>query len=434
MTSEPKRISTGVSDLDPLLDEGLLIGDNVVWYDDAGSLASVFSMNFLKTSLAKGHPFVYVSFDRSPKNLLEKLGSLAESENLTILDCFTCGKGKGERIFFKFYEETGNRLPCRIINVRHPRDPEAVMSRFLEINDGTKKNVRFVFESLTGMQELWEGEDKISLFYAHTCPKLYELDALGYWIMEKDAHSKRLKASINQIAQVVIELFLKRGKTSLAVIKAENRDIDNLNTPVLFRTKGRHVSFDAGKSGERLFVLGRRLRELRSRRGFSQAQIARAVGVTPSSISQIESSQTYPSLPALYKIAEILSVDVSTFFHDSPETGNRIVFPAKTAVDITLPDMPGRSVSAKLLTSLDAAAKAEPYLIEITAGQTLSSHFFSHKGEEFGYLLSGELRMKTEKAAYRLTPGDTIYLTADVPSRWTNSGTDNARLLWLIIR
>jgi len=36
---EKIRISSGVSQLDELL-EGLYIGDNVIWHDDAGSLDS----------------------------------------------------------------------------------------------------------------------------------------------------------------------------------------------------------------------------------------------------------------------------------------------------------------------------------------------------------------------------------------------------------
>ena len=41
------RVSSGVSQLDRLLG-GLCIGDNVVWYDNAGSLASIFSLNLIQ--------------------------------------------------------------------------------------------------------------------------------------------------------------------------------------------------------------------------------------------------------------------------------------------------------------------------------------------------------------------------------------------------
>jgi len=102
--NEKLRIATGVSQLDMLLG-GLFIGDNVVWHDDAGSLASVFCSNFIQASEAQHRPIIYVSFDRSPRNLMEKLGPLADYDYLTILDCFTYGKGEGSEVFLKFYED-----------------------------------------------------------------------------------------------------------------------------------------------------------------------------------------------------------------------------------------------------------------------------------------------------------------------------------------
>ena len=44
-------------------------------------------------------PIIYVSFDRSPRNLLDKLGPLADYKNLVILDCFTYGRVKARMYF-----------------------------------------------------------------------------------------------------------------------------------------------------------------------------------------------------------------------------------------------------------------------------------------------------------------------------------------------
>ena len=100
MFSQKRRVTSGVSQLDRLLG-GLFIGDNVIWYDEAGSLASVFSLNFIQASQQQKKAFVYVSFDRSPKSLIEELGPLAENQHLTILDCFTFGKGDGSEVSYE---------------------------------------------------------------------------------------------------------------------------------------------------------------------------------------------------------------------------------------------------------------------------------------------------------------------------------------------
>ena len=61
-------------------------------------------------------------------------------------------------------------------------------------------------------------------------------------------------------------------------------------------------------------------------------------------------------------------------------------------------------------------------------------HFFFHKGDEIGYLLSGRLQVKVEKAVYTLRSGDVIYLTAEMPAQWRNPGTTIARLLWIKVK
>ena len=430
---EKTRIATGVSQLDRLLG-GLFIGDNVVWHDDAGNLASVFCLNFIQASQAQNRPIIYVSFDRSPRNLIEKLGPLAEYGPLTILDCFTFGKGEGSEVFLRFYDDNEDGYPCSVITVEKPHKVEMVMDAFYGIQGKLEGDVRFVFESLTGMQELWGGEEQLLKFYLHSCPRLYELNTIAYWIMEKEAHSPRLRAQINQIAQVAIDLSVKRGTTSLTILKAEERALDSLDKPYSYYTKDLHITFETERHTTGRVDLGMRLKELRTKRGLSQTELAKLVGVTPSTISQVESNLIYPSLPALLKMAEILSKEVSSFFQKNTEIGRRFIFPSSEAASIKFADLPEGSIRAKLLTPLDFEPRAEPYLIEIPPKKNLPSHFFIHKGDEVGYLLTGRLQLKLEKATYTVRAGDVVYLTSEMPSQWKNPGTVAASLLWIKVQ
>lgn len=427
------RAASGVSELDRLLG-GLYIGDNVVWHDDAGSLADPFCMSFIQASQAQNKPLIYVSFDRSPKNLFEKLGTLSENRGLTILDCFTHGKGAGSPVFLKFYEEFEDKTSCNIVSLDEPCEPRKVMDALYGIHGNMEGDVRLVFESLTGMQELWGGEEHILNFYTHSCPRLYELNTIAYWIMEKGAHSSRLRAQINQIAQVAIDLAIRRGKTYLSVVKAEGRHLDTINKPYIYWRRDLHITFDPERRDANRVDLGMRLKEFRTKRGLSQTELAKLVGVTPSTISQVESNLIYPSLPALLKMAEVLFVEVSSFFQASVDVRNRLVFPASEAVDIKIPDLPDGGIYARRLSPVDLDSKAEPYLIEIPPKKRLPTHFFIHKGDEIGYLLSGRLEFKLEQAVYKVRPGDVIYLTSEMPAEWNNPGQSVARLLWLKIK
>ncbi|MGC8603459.1 MAG: helix-turn-helix domain-containing protein [Desulfomonilaceae bacterium] len=430
---QKQRVPSGVSQLDRLLG-GLFIGDNVVWHDDSGSLASVFCLNFIQASQAQGKPVIYVSFDRSPRNLLEKLGALAESPLLTIMDCFTWGKGAGSDVFMKFYNDSKTECPCRVICVDEPRQPDHVMNILYATHADLEGDVRLIFESLTGMQELWGGEEKLLSYYTHSCPRLYELNTVAYWIMEKNAHSQKLRAQINQIAQVAIELSIKRGSTSMMILKAEERGFENIHHPHSYWTKDLTIRFEEERRTSSRIELGLRLKDVRTKRGLSQTELARLVGVTPSTISQIESNLIYPSLPALLKMGEVLAIDVSYFFQDRVDLAKRIVFSDSEAMEIKLNDIPEGIVMAKLLTPVDFEVKAEPYMIELAPEAKVPCHFFVHKGDEVGFLLSGHLNMTVEKASYKLKAGDVIYLTTEMPNQWINPGPGVAKLIWLKIK
>ena len=428
MPLDKPRVPSGVKRLDLLLG-GLFIGDNVVWHDDAGSLAPIFCLTFIQASELQKKAIIYVCFDRSPKSLLEKLGPLAEYPDLIILDCFTSGKGKEAGTFVKFYEEV--ELPCRVIQMKKPQDVREFMDVLYQAHAPLTGDVRFIFESITGMQELWGGEEEFLDFYAHSCPRLYDLNTIAYWTLAKHAHSPRFRATINQIAQVAIELTIKRGTTSLTILKAENRSPEEFDKPHVYWTKDLAIIFEEDRRTAGKIDLGLRLKEFRKKRGVSQAELAKLVGVTASTISQIESNLIYPSLPALVKIAEVLSVQVTSFFDERREGEQRLVFTPADAVEVKLREVPEGAAAAKLLHPVDVQVKAEPYLIDIPPKQTLPGHFFFHKGEEVGYVLSGKLQMRVGQAVHTLKAGDVIYLTSEIPTEWKNPGPSPARLFWL---
>ena len=241
-----KRVSSGVSKLDKLLGD-LFIGDNVLWYEDAGSFSSAFCFHFIRQSLLEKKPVIYVSFDRSPKNVVTFLGPLAQNQNLTILDCFTNGKGDGSEVFNKFYEKDGAQWPYQVIKVNAPEHPAQVSEAIYGLHATLSGDIRFIIDSLTGMQDLWGGEEPVTKFYARTCPRLYELDTIAYWIVEKSAHSSRLKANINKIAQVAIDLSVKDGKSLCKILKAEKRTSASINKAHLFTCEHGEITFDSSR-------------------------------------------------------------------------------------------------------------------------------------------------------------------------------------------
>lgn len=430
-TSRKKRISSGIPQLDLLLG-GLYIGDNVLWYEDAGSFSAAFCVHFIRESLVQKKPVIYVSFDRSPKNVVTFLGPLAESQNFTILDCFSNGKGDRSEVFAKFYEKDGAQWPYHVVKVNDPANPSLVGEAIYGLHASLSGDTRYIIDSLTGMQDLWGGEEQVTRFYARTCPRLFELDTIAYWVVEKGAHSNRLKANINKIAQVAIELSVKNGKPALKILKAEKRNSRYLNEAQPFNCNEDDIVFDLPRSLPERFDFGSRVRDLRSQQGLSQKELAEMIGLTPSSISQIEKNLVYPSIPALFRLAESLSVEVTSFFEGMGSGGEEWVFPSTQAPVIRQNEVIRERIDGRrLLPQGHKNGGLDPYLLRIEPGRKLTSHFFNHKGEELGYLLKGSLTLRIKGQLREVAAGDVILLGKETPESWENTGEGTAELLWI---
>ena len=428
----PSPETTGIPQLDQILG-GLFIGDNVIWYDDAGSLAPVFWLNLIEAADRRSQPVIYVSFDRSPKNLMDKLGRLSASPVLTVLDGFTYGKGAGADVFLQYYQRRSAEERARLICIDRPHRPQPFSDALYEAVHAARGHVRLIFESLTGMQELWGGEEHVIRFYSRACPRLYELNTIAYWLVEKAAHTPRLRSSISQIAQVVVDLSVKRGKTLMTIVKAERQATASLNKPLAYLTRETDVRFESHDRASGPYDLGDRLKALRLQRGFSQTELARRVGVTPSTISQIESNFIFPSLPALFRMAEILATEVSSLLGDPPRKARKVVFSESEALPAKLPGSPSGNLSAWVLTPGKTGLAAEPHLLEFPPQQALTGHFTHAKAPELGYVLSGSVRLTIDGITHMAEAGDTIYLGRETPQQWENPGAEPARLLWITI-
>ncbi|GAA3279830.1 helix-turn-helix transcriptional regulator [Dactylosporangium vinaceum] len=71
---------------------------------------------------------------------------------------------------------------------------------------------------------------------------------------------------------------------------------------------------EAYESTRLAFELGRAVRELRERRGWSQTELADAASMTQSAVARFEAGGTVPTLPVLERLARALDVELSVGF------------------------------------------------------------------------------------------------------------------------
>jgi DNA-binding transcriptional MerR regulator/mannose-6-phosphate isomerase-like protein (cupin superfamily) len=169
-------------------------------------------------------------------------------------------------------------------------------------------------------------------------------------------------------------------------------------------------------------AIGMRLRQLRTRRGLSLAQVSRSVGISLGFLSALERSQMSASVSTLRKLTRFYKTNILDFF-DPAESNTRLVPPEKRKV---LEAGPG--VRMELLAW--GSTVMEPHLFRISP-QSGSGDSYTHEGEEFLYILQGELQISLQEQEYRLRPGDSFYFESGTPHRWKNPGRDETWVLWV---
>ena len=101
-----------------------------------------------------------------PQSILLHTAIREHSEKITILDCFTLAKAKAIGHFWKFYENNKQSAP-HVIKVNRPGDISFFSETVNSIQDKLSGGARYIFDSLTGMQDLWGDENSTYKFFTY---------------------------------------------------------------------------------------------------------------------------------------------------------------------------------------------------------------------------------------------------------------------------
>lgn len=228
------RLTTGIEEIDRLIG-GVLQGDNLVWEADSGAPIDEFVSSFVSACETEGVPIVYVSFNRSPQTISASYQSLMECSRFHLVDCFSSGKGANDEVFLEFYKSGNQQARASSVHVKNPSDPVELLQTLQVLGPQLAGHARYIFDSLTGMFNLWNNEDAVLRFFGHFCPRLFDINTVAYWLLEKEAHTERFLAKLRHITQVVVEIAVSRGIRTLTLRKAANRRCADIGVPQWFR-------------------------------------------------------------------------------------------------------------------------------------------------------------------------------------------------------
>ncbi len=169
-------------------------------------------------------------------------------------------------------------------------------------------------------------------------------------------------------------------------------------------------------------TIGLRLRRLRAQRRLGLAQVAKAAGISIGFLSSLERSQMTASVGTLRRLARFYRTNILDFF-DATELNTRLVRPPKRKV---LDAGPG--VRMELLAWGNKVMEPHLFRVQPAAG---SGEAYTHEGEEFLFVLRGELKIALDGEEYHLKRGDSFYFESATPHRWKNPGRSETWLLWV---
>ena len=171
-------------------------------------------------------------------------------------------------------------------------------------------------------------------------------------------------------------------------------------------------------------LLGTRIRSRRRQLGLTLKTVGEVCGLSVPYLSQVERNQANPTVTSLAGIARALGVSLNFFVAD--EEPRSVVNRSGEGHDLHLRELPYR---VRSLAGRGPDLALEPLLISVEPQFT--SELYSHLGEEFLYVLSGQLGLRVGEDHFLLQAGDSAQHPSTTPHSWGNPGEIVTRLLWV---
>ena len=173
-----------------------------------------------------------------------------------------------------------------------------------------------------------------------------------------------------------------------------------------------------------IMEIGSKIKELRILNGLTQEELADRSELSKGFISQLENDLTSPSIATLEDILQCLGITISEFF--AREEGEKqIVFGDEDYFEKL-----DEELKTKTEWIIPNAQKniMEPIRLTLKAGgETYPDN--PHEGEEFGYVLKGEIVITLGSDKYRAKAGESFYYTPD--KKHYISSKKGAEILWV---
>ena len=170
-------------------------------------------------------------------------------------------------------------------------------------------------------------------------------------------------------------------------------------------------------------TIGEKIKSLRILCQLTQEELADRCELTKGYISQVENDLTSPTISTLSDILTALGTNLSEFFLEEKE--EQVVFHQNDYIvkcnefDTTTWLVPNSQKN-----------EMEPLLFELEPNSSTYVDM-PHEGQEFGYIIEGEIQVIIGKKTYVCKKGETFYFTTNKDHYLKNNTKKLAKLIWV---
>lgn len=181
--------------------------------------------------------------------------------------------------------------------------------------------------------------------------------------------------------------------------------------------------------------IGKKIKVFREFRQISINDLALSSNLDVSQLEHIENVGNVPSLGHLIKISRALGVRLDTFLDDQEQIGPVIVKASDKKASMSFSTKDDKNTEHLNFFSLAANKSSrhmEPFIIEIEPQKEPDYKLSTHEGEEFIFVLEGEIEINYGRDIFIMNQGDSIYLDSIVAHNIHAAGNKSAKILGVV--
>ncbi len=169
--------------------------------------------------------------------------------------------------------------------------------------------------------------------------------------------------------------------------------------------------------------IGRKIKQIRLKRGLTQEELAGRTELSKGYISQLENDLCSPSIETLGDVLNILGVSLQEFFTENRQ--EQIVFTMDEYFESTSGDG-----TVTWLIPNSQKNDMEPIILALPVGGVADTRL-PFEGEEFGYILCGQVAIDTPSGKLIVNSGESFSINGQLEHTISNQGDTECKLLWV---